>query len=65
MDINKSENLIDNSGQKPNELKEVFEDDSNKESGEAEIPKEVQLNYNKPVNGDSLDNKKSGFSKFS
>ena len=34
MDINKSENLIDNSGQKPNELKEVFEDDSNKESGE-------------------------------
>ena len=59
MDINKSENLIDNSGQKPNELKEVFEDDSNKESGEAEIPKEVQLNYNKPVNGDSLDNKKA------
>ena len=49
MDINKSENLIDNSGEKPNELKEVFEDDSNKESGEAEIPKEVQLNYNKPV----------------
>ena len=46
MDINKSENLIDNSGQKPNELKEVFEDDSNKESGEAEIPKEVQMNYN-------------------
>ena len=58
MDINQSENMIDNSARKTIELKEVYKDDSNKEKGEEEIPKEVQMNYNKPVNGNSLDDKK-------
>ena len=59
MDINKNENLTDNNEQNKNELKEIFEDNSNKEdnSNNEEIPKEV-LMYSKPVNSDSMEDKK-------
>ena len=59
MDINKNENLTDNNEQNKNELKEIFEDNSNKEdnSNNEEIPKEV-LMYSKPVNSDNMEDKK-------
>ena len=59
MDINKNENLTDNNEQNKNELKEIFEDNSNKEdnSNNEEIPKEVLI-YNKPINSDSMEDKK-------
>lgn len=53
MDINKSENLIENK----QELKEKFEDDSNQEN----TPEQIQVQYNKPTGGDYLDNKKRDF----
>ena len=54
MDNNKIENLIGNKDKNKNELKEIYDDNSNEE----EIPKEVQMYYNKPTNGDNLEEKK-------
>ena len=54
MDNNKIENLNGNKDKNKNELKEIYDDNSNEE----EIPKEVQMYYNKPTNGDNLEEKK-------